>query len=755
MRASTASRLIFISFLIFICSASRLNAQQDAVVNDLLRELKKTGEDSTRAAVLRQLAGYYVNRPGEAAGDLNAAILYANDALTISSRSKSVNGMISSLVLLSQITRELKNTDKAKAYIDQALAQVPKTNQAVVIADAYLEKSTQFQIDPEADLKEKTHYYGLYLDLLTKISPGTLKLADALKYYGDLLNYGRNPLKAMRFLKQSLALYQQLHYERLQDIYHLIGATASRLGNTREAIVHLLSAMKIAEKYHDTTLVAFNIYHDLATSYSALKNPAQFCYYLEKAMYIARKIDLELELFAAAELSVGYTSLGRYREALTLLEKAIKRCPESNRDLLAILKTRLCGTYTQQHSYDQAQRLFHEASALVEHADIQAATRIMLADIGVSLFFGLKDFARMEKNIERLEFFRQSDRTFIIRSRIELYRFQLDSARGRYFSGIAHYQRYKILTDSITNIKHDRQLEQLHLEYETEKKDQDIVLKAKHISLLTLETMHQKEQLHNEAIKKNFAYGVGALTLLLMCVSFWGYNVKRRSNEQLREQQFKINQQNITLKQLLDERDWLLKEVHHRVKNNLQIVISLLNSQALHLSNETAKQALRESKNRMQAVSIIHQKLYQSESFSGVDMTYYVGELLDFIQDSFSVRDKVEINADLDCAEMDVSQAVPVGLIINEAITNAIKHAAPFVRHLVIHVRLHCADNKVALTISDNGPGMPPNVDPLRCSTFGINLMVGLVRQLRGKINFVHSSGTTITMEFEQSQILA
>lgn len=755
MHLPTASRLVFVLLLLFICGFSRLYAQHDSIANNLLRELKQSEEDSTKANVLRKLASYYVNKPGEAAGDLTSAISYANDALMLSNRSESINSRISSLVLLSQIAREQKNTDKAKQYIDQALALVSRSNKAAVIADAYLEKSIQFQIDPEAELKEKTHYYGLYVGLLANTEPGTLKLADALKYYGDLLNYGRNPVKAMSFLKQSLVLYQQLHYPRLQDIYHLIGSTATRLGNTREAIVNLLTAMKTAERYHDTTLIMFNIYHDLATSYSALKNTGQYCLYLEKAMLIAQKIDLELELFAAAELSVGYTSLSRFNEALALLEKAIRRCPENNRDLYAILKTRLCGTYTQQHSYSQAQRLFYESSELVEHSDVEAGTRIMLADLGVNLFFALKDFRNMEKNIERLEFFRQSDRTFIIRSRIELYRFQLDSAQGRYFSGISHYQRYKILTDSITNIKHDRQLEQLQLEYETEKKDQDIVLKTKHISLLTLETVHQKEQLHNEAVKKNFAYGVGTLILLLLFVSFWGYNTKRRSNEQLREQQFKINQQNITLKQLLDERDWLLKEVHHRVKNNLQIVISLLNSQALHLSNETAKQALRESKNRIQAISIIHQKLYKSDSFSGVDMTFYVSELLDFIQDSFSIRDMVEITADLDCAEMDVSQAVPFGLIINEAITNAIKYAVPFAKRPAIKVTLHCTDNKIALSISDNGPGLPTNFDPLRSSTFGINLIVGLVRQLRGQINFVNKEGTTITMEFERSKILS
>jgi two-component sensor histidine kinase len=372
----------------------------------------------------------------------------------------------------------------------------------------------------------------------------------------------------------------------------------------------------------------------------------------------------------------------------------------------------------------------------------------------VTLFLGLKDYTTAVQYIHKMEVIAVNERSLSVKKVVQKHLFTMDSLQGNYVSAIRHYQQYMAYSDAMAIVKHDRQLAQLKVQYETEQKDRDLDLKEKHISLLTLETGRQKEQLRHETTVRSFSYAIGTLLLLLLLISVWAYNIKRRANLQLKEQQFEINQRNITLKQLLDERDWLLKEVHHRVKNNLQIVISLLNSQSLHLNNETAKQALRESKNRIEAISIIHQKLYRSDSFSGVNMNYYVTELLDFLQDSFSIRDLVEVETDLDCSDLDVSQAVPIGLIINEAVTNAIKYAVPHTAQPRIHIKLHCDEAHVALSITDNGPGFPPDFDPQASGSFGLNLIIGLVRQLRGKVSFNNATGVGIAVSLEQSRIL-
>jgi two-component system, sensor histidine kinase PdtaS len=116
----------------------------------------------------------------------------------------------------------------------------------------------------------------------------------------------------------------------------------------------------------------------------------------------------------------------------------------------------------------------------------------------------------------------------------------------------------------------------------------------------------------------------------------------------------------------------MLKEIHHRVKNNLQIVISLLNTQSAYLDNEDALQALKSSQQRMHSMSLIHQRLYQSDNLAMIDMHWYIQELAGYMRESFGVDRKVQFVLDTEKVELDVIQAVPLGLILNEAISNAL-----------------------------------------------------------------------------------
>lgn len=246
---------------------------------------------------------------------------------------------------------------------------------------------------------------------------------------------------------------------------------------------------------------------------------------------------------------------------------------------------------------------------------------------------------------------------------------------------------------------------------------------------------------------KCFPHVIVAL-LLQWLITIWAFLIKCLTNQQLKRQQFDTNQRNMTLQQLLDERDRLLKEVQHRVKNNLQIVISLLNTQAHHLNNETARQALLESRNRIQAIAIIHQKFYQSDNFVNVNLHDYLNELLYYLQDSFSIPDLITVEIAPDCNDLDVSQVLPIGLIINEAVTNAIKYALPGNIRPRIHISMACEDEHVTLSVVDNGPGFPADFDPEAVTTFGLNLITGLARQLRGKVVFDSTAGVRITLSF-------
>ena len=136
-----------------------------------------------------------------------------------------------------------------------------------------------------------------------------------------------------------------------------------------------------------------------------------------------------------------------------------------------------------------------------------------------------------------------------------------------------------------------------------------------------------------------------------------------------------MNEKNTELEQLVKDKEWLVKEIHHRVKNNFHIVSSLLEIQSSYLKNKAAISAIKESQHRINSMSIIHQKLYQSETLSTVHMPEYIYELVEYLKESYAIREEISFDVQIENIELSHSFAITLGLILNEAITNAIKYA--------------------------------------------------------------------------------
>src|SRR4030095_3742126 len=205
-------------------------------------------------------------------------------------------------------------------------------------------------------------------------------------------------------------------------------------------------------------------------------------------------------------------------------------------------------------------------------------------------------------------------------------------------------------------------------QFETEKKEADLQLKDQRISLLTKEQALKDMDLKRVRFLKNTAL-FGSLILLGIGIVFYRlYQQKKKDSETIA----RINEQ---LKTMLAEKEWWLKEVHHRVKNNLHTIICLLESQAMYLEKD-ALQAIEKSQHRIYAMSLIHQKLYQNEEVRSIDMSLYLEEFIGYLKDSFDTN-KIEFITQVAPIHLNLSQAIPVALIINEAVTNSIKYAFP------------------------------------------------------------------------------
>src|SRR5436190_3322578 len=177
--------------------------------------------------------------------------------------------------------------------------------------------------------------------------------------------------------------------------------------------------------------------------------------------------------------------------------------------------------------------------------------------------------------------------------------------------------------------------------------------------------------------------------------------------------------------------------------------MSLLNSQSAYIDNEPALTAIHDSQHRVHAMSLIHQKLYNSENFSFIDMSIYIRELASYLRDSFNTGQRIHFEFNIDPLEMDVSQAVPLGLILNEAITNSIKYAFPENRNGLISISLsNTAVNQYLLTISDNGIGIPSDFADKKIGSLGMSLMQGLSEDLDGYFSIENKNGTIIKISF-------
>lgn len=216
------------------------------------------------------------------------------------------------------------------------------------------------------------------------------------------------------------------------------------------------------------------------------------------------------------------------------------------------------------------------------------------------------------------------------------------------------------------------------------------------------------------------------------------------------------------IKASLDEKRVLLKEIHHRVKNNLQIISSLLYLHSEHIKDKQSIKIFKESDDQIMSIALVHEHLYQSENPSSVNFDRYINDLLGYLLSSYGAQaGTIRLKTEIDDIELGVNTVIPCGLIVNELVSNSIKHAFPkgYTRergnNSVHEIRIEFRKNeeeRFTLTVSDNGIGLPEDIDVDKTESMGFYLVHMLVKQLKGTINLDRSRGTGFTITFKKSE---
>lgn len=218
--------------------------------------------------------------------------------------------------------------------------------------------------------------------------------------------------------------------------------------------------------------------------------------------------------------------------------------------------------------------------------------------------------------------------------------------------------------------------------------------------------------------------------------------------EQLERSRGEVLRSEHAIRLSLREKETLLKEVHHRVKNNLQVITSLLRLQSRYVHDDRSRSMFQESQNRVHSISLVHEMLYQASDLAGIDFRDYLVTLTGSLKDSWKeAAGEVEIHVEARGVQLPVDIAIPCGLIVNELVTNALKHAFPGGRAGMVQIRAWWEPRGwLNLCIEDNGIGLPPSPETRRAGSLGLELVSTLTRQLRAKMEVRRERGTTFDL---------
>jgi two-component sensor histidine kinase len=198
------------------------------------------------------------------------------------------------------------------------------------------------------------------------------------------------------------------------------------------------------------------------------------------------------------------------------------------------------------------------------------------------------------------------------------------------------------------------------------------------------------------------------------------------------------------LREAVDRQEVLLREIHHRVKNNLAVIASLFYLASTHTTDTKAVALLEESRRRIRSMALVHETLYRSDNFASIDMAEYTQSLASEVMAAYRpVTGNVRLSTDLQPVSLSVDLAVPCGLILNELVSNAFKHAFPGGRSGVVHVTLHQSDANCIMCVTDDGVGLPADLGGANDHSLGLRLVRLLTKQLRGVVEFERRSAGT------------
>lgn len=697
----------------------------------------------TKIQLLTETGAYYLYKPGEEQSDLDSAFLLLNSAIKLSNNYNFPVMGNAARVYLSDIIEERMDHIHSKlsfiALIEKCLKEGDFENAAA--ASSRLGDHLQLGAEKLSYYRKASTYFKQSGDMEAHV--GMEKAIADVQINMGQLDAGEQALS--RVLQQ----YKNMGFKNLQFTYDLLSSANLFQGKLKNALANCILAIEYMEKTGSDASKGYFL-GNLGNIYAELGNTKESVKAFQGSLEAMEYQNSDVKLSSLKSLSDQLIRQHHLKEVLSLsnLYDAVQLRPVSN----VLLATIRGNTYNAMKDYKKALKYYLE---MIRWEKLMPTN---FYHSGES-FYTIAEFYTQQKDYQNASIYFNKllalpAGSFPVSkiSNTYLYLYKADSARNDLSSALKHYKSYKAINDSLLSAKGNRNMQEMLVRYQAEQKEKDNELLRKENTLQVIS--RQKA----EWIAKVTAMGLIAFAAIIGLL-FYSYRSRKKANQQLLSHQEEIMMKNDTLEnlirrqsKLLNEKEWLIKEIHHRTKNNLQVITSLLNAQTSFLNDESALAALKDSQNRIQSISLIHQKLFQTEHVASVNMKDYITELMKFLCDTFHVNQKIRFNFELAEIELNVIQAIPLGLIINEGITNIIKYAFPENQPGSVTIALQEEDElHYRLMIADDGVGLPADVDFSGNKSLGFTLMSGLGGQIGGNLQIQSDAGVCIRLSFPKT----
>jgi two-component sensor histidine kinase/Tfp pilus assembly protein PilF len=588
------------------------------------------------------------------------------------------------------------NNPKQQLTILQSIAYFYMGTGDYLQAHSYTNKAITIAQNSHRDslLAELWNYNAYLYHLENKYAPAVANYVKAVPY----------------FAKQKLE-------KRLGEIYFNAGVCERKLGRFETANTYLFKSADVFLKLKDSISLS-DTYNSIGVCFSSLGDNNKALAYHRQSLALRTALNNKV-LIAQSANNIGFSFFqnGQPDSAIFYLTKCLSlRVGQKDSGILVLTLQNLGASWKMKGEHKKALNYIQRSVLIASSRNMQeelARGSLDLAELYLADSNTVKAVNALKNAEEVAQLTKLPDLLLnVYRVKEAIYEYKHDYQQALFYSNKKNF-----LKDSLFTISKNKAISEIDIKYNTKQKEASIAV------------LHLKNSLQNKIVNQQkfsiIILGVSiVLLMLLLFITFNSFKIKHRANLRIQN---------------------LMKELHHRVKNNLQILSGLFTMQIENLSDENTKSTLRENESRLNAMNLIHNKLYLDNTTTQIEIQEYLTKLLYSIKDAFDSKN-IDLRIEADHLMIEADKAVAIGLIVNELATNAFKHAFEDNTGEIYFSIMQTGKSKISLTLRDNGKGIP-SVHKTESTSFGLKLVSLMAKQLNTEVVVKNDGGVAYRMD--------